>query len=92
MNPSQRGNTCYVQDTYTDPVEYRPSMLCRLTEYVLREYLRAIMELLSTFHNHPYIAHETMDNTQCLCNSHPCLVLGQSIQSLQRCLNIALPQ
>ena len=67
-------------------------MLCRLTEYVLREYLRTIIELLRTFHNYPYIAHETMDHTQCLRNSHPRLVLGQSIQSVENCLNLALPQ
>ena len=92
MNPSQRWDACYVQDTYTDPVEYHPSMLCRLTEYVLREYPGAIMELLRTFHNHPYIAHETMDHTQCLRSSHPRLVLGQSIQSVENCLNLALSQ
>ena len=50
------------------------------------------MERLRTFHNHPYIAHETMDHTQCLCDSHPRLVLGQSVQSLENCLNLALPQ
>ena len=92
MNTSQRWDACYVQDTYTDPAEYHPLMLCRLTEYVLREYPEAIMELLRTFHNHRYIAHETMDHTQCLRNSHPRLVLGQSIQSVENCLDLCLPQ
>ena len=92
MNPSQREDTCYMQDTYTDLVEYHPSMLCRLTEYVLRVYPGPIMEQLRTFHDHPYIAHETMNHTQCLRNSHPRFVLGQSIQSLENCLNFALPQ
>ena len=67
-------------------------MPCHLTEQEFREYLRAIIELLRTFHNHLYIAHETMNDTQGLCNSHPRLILGQSIQSLENCFDLALAQ
>ena len=47
---------------------------------------------LLTFHNHLHIAHKAMNDTQCLRNGHPRLILGQSIQSLENCLNLALPQ
>ena len=33
-----------------------------------------------------------MNDTQCLRSGHPRLVLSQSIQSLENCLNLALPQ
>ena len=33
-----------------------------------------------------------MDHAQGLCDSHPCLVLGQSIQSLQNRFNLVVPQ
>jgi len=37
-------------------------------------------------------AHKTVDDTQCLCNGHPSLILGQSIRSLEDRLYLALPQ
>ena len=67
-------------------------MLCRLTKQVLREYPQAIIELLRTFHDHLHMSHQAMYHTQGLCSSHPRLVLGQSIQSVENCLNLALPQ
>ena len=45
-----------------------------------------------TFHNYLHITYKAVDDTQGLCNSHPSLVLGQSIQSLQNRLYLALPQ
>jgi hypothetical protein len=45
-----------------------------------------------TFQNSLHIAHKTMNDTQCLCNSYPRLVLGQSIQSLENGLDFALSQ
>ena len=45
-----------------------------------------------TFDNCLHVSDETMYDTQCLCNSHPSLVLGQSIQSLENCLYLALPE
>ena len=50
------------------------------------------MQGFRTFQNDLDITHKTMDHTQGLCNSHPSLVLGQSIQSLQDCLYLALSQ
>ena len=50
------------------------------------------MEAVPTFHNYPHIAHKAMDNTQRLSDSHPSLLLGQSIQSHQHGLNLTLPQ
>ena len=45
-------------------------------------YLKTIGQALCTFHNYLHITHKTMDHTQCLSNSHPSLILCQSIQSL----------
>ena len=50
------------------------------------------MQEFRTFHNDLHITHETMHHAQGLCNSHLCLVLGQSIQSLQNSFNLAIPQ
>ena len=63
-----------------------------LTELYLRDRLQVIMVPLRTFHNQLYIADKTMNDTQCLRNGHPRLVLGQSIQSLKNCFDLALPQ
>ena len=67
-------------------------MPCRLMEQVLREHLRATMKPLRTFHNHLHISHKTMNDTQGLRHGHPRLVLGQSVQSLENRLDLALPQ
>src|SRR6266478_1872978 len=45
-----------------------------------------------TFHDHLYASHKTMDDTQGLCNSHPSLFPGQSIQSLEDGLYLAFPK
>jgi hypothetical protein len=47
---------------------------------------------LRTFHNRLYTTHKAVDYTQGLCDSYPSLVLGQSIQSLEDGLYLALPQ
>ena len=47
---------------------------------------------MRTFHYYFDIAHETVNDTQCLCNSHPSFILGQPIQSLEDSLYLALPQ
>jgi hypothetical protein len=67
-------------------------MPSHLTEEVLRQYLQTNYVKLLTFHYYFDIAHKTVDDTQCLCNSHPSLILGQSIQSLEDRLYLALPQ
>jgi hypothetical protein len=50
------------------------------------------MQALRTFHDYPHITHKAMDHTQRLRDSHPSLLLGQSIQSHQHGLNLTLPQ
>jgi len=50
------------------------------------------MEVSRTFHDYPDITHKTMHDTQRLGNSHPGLILGQSVQSLENCLDLALSQ
>ena len=50
------------------------------------------MEAVPTFYNHPHITHKATDNAQRLSDSHPSLLLGQSIQSHQHGLNLTLPQ
>jgi hypothetical protein len=50
------------------------------------------MKAFRTFHNHLHISDKTMDHTQGLRNNHPSLILGQSIQSLEDPLYLALPQ
>ena len=50
------------------------------------------MQLLRTFHNYLHITHKTMDHIQRLCNTHPNLILGQSIQSLEYDLYLTVPQ
>ena len=51
-----------------------------------------IMQVWRTFDNRLHVSNETMDDTQSLYNGHPGLVLGQSIQSLENCLYLALPK
>jgi hypothetical protein len=50
------------------------------------------MQVLRTFHNSLHITHKTVDHTQGLHNSHPSLVLGQSIQFLEYGLYLAVAQ
>ena len=50
------------------------------------------MKISRTFHNYLHIPDKTMDHTQCLRNDHPSFILGQSIQSLEDPLYLALPQ
>ena len=48
------------------------------------------MPAFRTFHNYLHITDKTVDDAQGLCNSHPSLVLGQSIQSLKYGLYLAV--
>jgi hypothetical protein len=50
------------------------------------------MPTFHTFHNYFHITDQTVDDAQGLCNSHPSLVLGQSIQSLKYGLYLAVSQ
>ena len=86
-------NTGFTRGTYSNPVE------CHLmTPFHLTERFRIISVRITndagsrTFQNCLYITHQTMNHTQCLCNSYASLVLGQSIQSLESGLDLALPQ
>jgi hypothetical protein len=49
------------------------------------------MPAFRTFHNYLHIADKTMDDAQGLCNSHLSLIPGQSIQSLEYGLYLAVP-
>ncbi len=71
-----------LRKTYLNPVEYCPLMTHDLTEQMSENHLKTIMQPLRTFHNYLHITHKTMDHAQRLSNSHPSLLLGQSIQSL----------
>ena len=48
------------------------------------------MPAFRTFHNYLHVTDKTMDDTQGLCNSRASLVLGQSIQSLENGLYLAV--
>jgi hypothetical protein len=50
------------------------------------------MQAFRTFHNYLHISHKTIYYTQGLCHSQPSLVLGQSIQSAEYGLYLAVPQ
>ena len=50
------------------------------------------MQESRTFHDCLHATHETVDHRQGLCNSHSSLVLGQSVQSLEYGLYLAVPQ
>ena len=50
------------------------------------------MRMLHTFHNYLHIISETVGNTQCLCDSHPRLLLGQLVQIMQSSFNLVLPK
>jgi hypothetical protein len=45
-----------------------------------------------TFHNYSRIIDKTVHHTQGLCDSHPGLILRQSVQPLENDLDFALPQ
>jgi hypothetical protein len=51
-------------------------------ETTIRKDRGAIMQAWRTFHNYLHITNETMDHAQGLRDSHPSLILSQSIQSL----------
>jgi hypothetical protein len=76
------GETCFARRTYLNSVEYHPLTPHDLTEQMSENHLKSIMKALRTFHNYLHITHKTVDHTQRLSNSHPSLILGQSIQSL----------
>ena len=50
------------------------------------------MRMLRTFYNYPHIISKSVGNTQCLCDSHPRLLLGQLVQIMQTSLNLVLPK
>ena len=50
------------------------------------------MQAFRTFHNYLHITDKAVDHAQRLRNSHPSLILGQSIQPLDDCLYLTLPQ
>ena len=50
------------------------------------------MQALRTFHNHLHITDKTVDHAQRLSNSHPSLILRQSIQSLDSGFYLAVAQ
>jgi hypothetical protein len=80
--PSEPGDTCFAQKSYLNPVECYPLMPHDLTEQMSENDLKIIMQALRTFHDYLHITHKTMNHTQRLSNTHPSLILGQSIQSL----------
>jgi hypothetical protein len=84
------GDTCFARDTYPNPVGYYLLMPCHLNK-CSETYLQAITQAFRTFHNYLHITHKTVHDTQGLCNGHPSLVLGQSIQSLEYGLYLAVP-
>ena len=50
------------------------------------------MQTFRTFHNYLHMINKTMDHTQGLRSSYPGLLLGQSIEPLNDCLNFAVTQ
>ena len=78
------------KNTYLNPAEYCPLMTHDLREQMSESYLTTIMQAWRTFHNHLHVTHKTMDHAQRLNNSHPSLILSQSIQSLERSLYLAV--
>jgi len=86
----RRNGARSMRDTYANPVEYFPLMLCHLMERVLGELPAANQGGLHTLHDYTHIVFKTMDHTECLCDCHPGFVLGQSIQLLQHSLNLAI--
>jgi hypothetical protein len=85
------GATYFVRGTYPNLVEYHPLTLSHLEEQC-SESIREQSEPFRTFHNRLYATHKAVDYTQGLCNSYSSLLLGQSIQSLENSLYLALPQ
>jgi hypothetical protein len=85
------GNTCFARGTYPNLVVYYLLTPSHLIESA-QNYVYKRPCALRTFHDYLNIAHKTMDDTQGLRHSHPSLVLGQSIQSLENGLYLALPQ
>jgi hypothetical protein len=91
VTPGQRGDPSFELDTYPNPVEYYLLTPYHLIEQVLRNP-RTIVQVWRTFDNCIHVSNETMDDTRGLCSGHPSLLLGQSIQSLENCLYLALPK
>lgn len=57
----------------------------------VKQNIITIMHALRTFHYYLHIAHEAMDHTQRLCDSHASLVLRQPIQPHKNGLDLTLP-
>ena len=66
---------------------------CHLIQQSTQKIIgKKIMRMLRTFYNYPHIISKSMGNTQCLCDSHPRLLLGQLVQIMQTSLNLILPK
>ena len=88
--PNQCGDTRLVRDPYPNLVELYPLTPYHLGNKRSGEYLQIIAQRFRTFHDYLDITDKTVDHTQGLCNGHPSLILGQSIQSLEYCLYLAV--
>jgi hypothetical protein len=84
-------DTCFAQKTYPNTVGYYPLMHHDLAEQMSENHPKTIMQALRTFHDYLHITQKTMDHTQRLSNSHPSLILRQSIQSLDSGFYLAVP-
>jgi hypothetical protein len=80
------------RDTYSNFAEYYQSMPGHLMQRASGKYQQPIIQVSHTFHNCPHTTYKAMDHTQRLCDSHLSLILGQSIQSLEYGLYLAVPQ
>lgn len=58
---------------------------------MVKQNIIIIMQVLRTFHYYLHIAHEAINHTQCLCDSHASLVLRQPIQPHKNGLDLTLP-
>ena len=83
-------NSCFAQKTDLNPVGCYSSTPHDLTKRISKNYLKMIIQALRTFHYYLQITHKTIDHTQRLRNCHPSLILGQSIQSLDRGFYLAV--
>jgi hypothetical protein len=77
---------------YLNRVEYYPLTPHDLMGQTSEIHLKVIVQALRTFHNYFHITHKTVDHAQRLSNSHPSLILGQSIQSLHSGFYLAVAQ
>ena len=67
-------------------------MPCRLLGRVFVSRLIATRERKPTIHDYLQIVEQSMDDFQCVGTSHPSLFLGESVQSLEDSLDVALSE